>query len=898
MTPTSPRPGKAEVELRTLGRVQLLLGGSDVTGDLDSQSLALLIYLAHEARPMSPIEVRRMLDLPEPDEEEGGPDALGELVRGLRRVLPDVHLALTSDTVQVLNGVWLDASAVGGAIDRGDLPAVARLVEGGFLAEFEAPTSAFEGWVRKERQRLRRAWMGRIERAAAEAERAGRPEAGNWRRVLSERLSERGKEPDDVKPGPSAPRRPAMSKRAAAKPAAPRRIADPTAIGPSTTPRVEVLNPRIVERVKKRAPDEVFTDSLAVHYVKTGWARLTSPAAIKEYLAFLGAVQETAINLSRFGLEVLLWLADRGWDLLKAAGRSARTGARHTGRAAGRAGKRMARAPKVAATAVGSRLGAAASAVGTGIGAAGSAVRTRAEATASAARSHAGATASAVRTRAGATASSVRTGAREAASRVRSGAGTAAASASGFGPAARRGLSRARGGLAGLVRMTMTTMRALASGWRCATAVAKSLGSALRWTWARPLARPILLAGALLMTVPLLRDFGNGLVTDVARRLPTVTFHRPRVTVPDVSIPSVSLPDVDLPKLQTPALHAPNIRVPAALSETPELLRRSGTRLTRMLVGPIVPPGGRVLVADFEDPDSSSAGLGHALALAMESYLAEGRYAAIVPRERAETALGSDADGLGLSREEALAVARKVGYEAVVAGRIARQDEAYALELTLLDTTASIRYETSQSADSSELPMAVERAARDLRRAFGEASGTLDATLVDPVVFSNSLPALRAYARARAALFAGRYSESAAAARQSLEADSTFALAHHVMAEAYALSGHRALARGALEATWRDRGRLPRRERIRLLAERYAFDHHYPAAIQAYEQLFQKFRDDVGALKSQFILRNAVSAGTGEGNLAIARSRDPVDWPPLSLVARYLGAASPALTMR
>ncbi len=155
---------------------------------------------------------------------------------------------------------------------------------------------------------------------------------------------------------------------------------------------------------------------------------------------------------------------------------------------------------------------------------------------------------------------------------------------------------------------------------------------------------------------------------------------------------------------------------------------------------------------------------------------------------------------------------------------------------------------------------------------------------------SRTPAALAAFADARAHLYGGRHSAAAARARAAIRRDSAFASAHRLLAEAEALRGRRIAARRSIEAAYRFRDRLTERERLRLVADREALNGRFSEAILAYENLFQHYRDDVTALKSIGLLQRMIGArGGGEGNLAAAYALDPVDWPPLARIARYLG---------
>ncbi len=82
---------------------------------------------------------------------------------------------------------------------------------------------------------------------------------------------------------------------------------------------------------------------------------------------------------------------------------------------------------------------------------------------------------------------------------------------------------------------------------------------------------------------------------------------------------------------------------------------------------------------------------------------------------------------------------------------------------------------------------------------------------------------------------------------------------------------------------------ISERERLRLLADRLAWDGNNEDAALTYDRLFQLYRDDVGALRSLAVMQRKIGARGGEGNLRVAYTIDPYDWPALSRVARYLG---------
>ncbi len=282
-----------------------------------------------------------------------------------------------------------------------------------------------------------------------------------------------------------------------------------------------------------------------------------------------------------------------------------------------------------------------------------------------------------------------------------------------------------------------------------------------------------------------------------------------------------------------------------------------------------------------------------ALALALEADLAQSDFFYVVPRERAWVArasrTGRDSEGLPL--EDALILAASEGYAAVISGRVSRSAGVDSLKLLVLnsagDTLYGVAAEVPDSVNGIET---LTDLAHAVRRRLGEPKEALEASRT-PIQFLSSSPeALNAYAEAKRHLYAGRYPQAVSAAREATSLDSTFASAYLALAAAYAQGGVRAAGRSALEMAWQLSDRTTERERTRIYADRLAWDGQFSDAIVAYDEFFQRYRDDVAALKSQAILQRMIGArGGGEGNLRVAYTIDVYDWPRLSRVARYLG---------
>jgi tetratricopeptide (TPR) repeat protein len=351
-----------------------------------------------------------------------------------------------------------------------------------------------------------------------------------------------------------------------------------------------------------------------------------------------------------------------------------------------------------------------------------------------------------------------------------------------------------------------------------------------------------------------------------------------------------------LPEVQAPSV--PRVTIPRVSLRTPSFIETSVSRIGEMLSGPLLDESGQwVLVADV----SVEAPLGPltvgALTTALELDLQQARFFSVVPRERAlvvrRREAGSASESLPVA--DALMLAQSQGYALVLETRLFRSE---ATDSATPVDSASIRVFNPAgdtlygvAAQVEEDPVStLAGLSRAVRRRLGEPEGDIAASREPLDFLSPSLDAIVAFHEARMYLFRGRYAQAAGAAERAVEADPTFGQAYQVMAQAQALRGWRTAARNALEQAWQFADGTTERERLRILADRHAWDGRREEAAVTYDQIFNLHRDDVGALKAQAIMQRAIGVrGLGSGNLRVAYTIDRYDWPPLDRMARYLG---------
>jgi tetratricopeptide (TPR) repeat protein len=352
------------------------------------------------------------------------------------------------------------------------------------------------------------------------------------------------------------------------------------------------------------------------------------------------------------------------------------------------------------------------------------------------------------------------------------------------------------------------------------------------------------------------------------------------------------LPSVEAPSL--PKVSLPRVSVPKVTIRTPSFVETSVQRLGEILSGPLLDGSGQwLLIADAEVNEVDIGVSPQALALALEAELNQSYFLSVVPRERALAArrnAGANSSEQ-LSTAEAVALAKAEGYAAVITAAFTHSEGADSVTLRVLSPDGEELYGVAAelTGDMSGLETLLGLT-RPVRRRLGEPTEEAEASLAATQVLSASPEALNAYAVARSQFFAGRYTQAVGAARQAVSHDSAFAMAHLLQAEAHANSGNRVRARAALERAYEFGDRASDRERLRILADRHAWEGRFADAALTYDSIFVAYRDDVGALKSQALMQVMIGTrGGGGGNLYVAYSIDQHDWPSLSRVARYLG---------
>jgi hypothetical protein len=349
----------------------------------------------------------------------------------------------------------------------------------------------------------------------------------------------------------------------------------------------------------------------------------------------------------------------------------------------------------------------------------------------------------------------------------------------------------------------------------------------------------------------------------------------------------------------------PGPSLPKVSVRAPAFVETSIAKISQLFSRSILEaPGEWVVVADLRssgtepgstvgvDPAFGGGVEPSALTAALEADLMQARFFYVFPRGRALAALGTAGSETpeGLSRDEALSLASVEGISAVIAGTLQRGADGDSLVLEILRPDGDAAYRVSRLLDGSGTLTALDELTRAVRRRLGEPEEDIEGSVPIHTFLSENPEAVNSYADALDHFRAGRYREAGRAAAAATGHDSAFAIAHHLLAQSLAMQGARRQARTALQAAAQVRAHATERERLRILADWLAWSDRQSDAALTYDELFNRYRDDVGALRSLAVVQRMIDApGGGQGNLRVAYSIDRHDNPSLSTVARFLG---------
>ena len=227
--------------------------------------------------------------------------------------------------------------------------------------------------------------------------------------------------------------------------------------------------------------------------------------------------------------------------------------------------------------------------------------------------------------------------------------------------------------------------------------------------------------------------------------------------------------------------------------------------------------GSRVLVADVAT-STAEADLGLAVREALATDFDQSEHVRVVDRAELTGVLARmrRPDTAAIDEAEALEIARREGYAAVLAAGVTRIGTAYQVSARLLEaaTGRAVARERETTDEETELVAAVERLSRRLRRRAGESLRSVRASSPLPQVTTASLEALTLLARAQEYARRAEWRDATRLAQQAVAIDTAFAAAHTTLAAWYDNLAHPTPAEHHARLAYVHAARLVANERL------------------------------------------------------------------------------------
>jgi tetratricopeptide (TPR) repeat protein/tRNA A-37 threonylcarbamoyl transferase component Bud32 len=269
----------------------------------------------------------------------------------------------------------------------------------------------------------------------------------------------------------------------------------------------------------------------------------------------------------------------------------------------------------------------------------------------------------------------------------------------------------------------------------------------------------------------------------------------------------------------------------------------------------------KLVLADFENRTSDST-LGQSVTEALRIDLTRSTVVRLVERTDLSAALRRmEMDpATPLDATVAQEVATRVGAKALIAGEIAPLGAGYVLSARIVGAAdgRTLLAERESASDASQLITAVDKLSRKVREGIGESLKTIRVGEPLQEVTTSSLDALRKFSQAERMADQSRYAEAKTLLNDAIRLDSSFAMAWRKLG---VVLGNTLEDPGrqfdAVQHAYDLRDRLPERERLQAVAFYHLnLDMDFGAGIQAYEELLQRWPDDIAALNNVAILYN------------------------------------------
>ncbi len=260
-------------------------------------------------------------------------------------------------------------------------------------------------------------------------------------------------------------------------------------------------------------------------------------------------------------------------------------------------------------------------------------------------------------------------------------------------------------------------------------------------------------------------------------------------------------------------------------------------------------PSDRVLVADFENHSRDSV-LDDVVAAALRLDLSQSLLVRVLSAPEAQAARRrmGDPDPTGpLGDSVAQLLAAREGLALVVRGDVSSIGPGWVISAQFVEpaTGGPLATVRETAPDSLHLLDAIDRLGRGLRARLGESARALRASPPFRQVSTGSLPALRRWSQAQAAMHRGDRETARRLYEEAVALDSTFAMAWRALSVVYGSLGPPEAMADAAARGYRHRNRLTNRERHLISAQYHmAVTGDYGRAFAAYDSQLAVTPDD------------------------------------------------------
>ena len=296
------------------------------------------------------------------------------------------------------------------------------------------------------------------------------------------------------------------------------------------------------------------------------------------------------------------------------------------------------------------------------------------------------------------------------------------------------------------------------------------------------------------------------------------------------------------------------LKVSGAILLTAVLVLLTGVFLHHLRTNNSVPFAERdwILVADFKNQTGEKM-FDRVVGDLVGRALSQSSYVNVVPRLTAIEAAKRTGQSEVNQIDDSLArqVSLRENYRALLTGTLSQSGGMYHVEMSVTDPrSGSVLIADGESfRSSSDLYAAVDRLTFRLRRRLGESLSKIERTKALAQVTTPSLEALQRYSLALDLYGAGEFARSIALAKDAVDRDPNFAMAHVLLARAYDQLGNGTDSRLQFHAARVGLEHVSERERHLILAMDDSAQGLDDKAAEEYQHLLDIYPDDVDSLR-------------------------------------------------